>query len=137
MSASAEHIAASTGAQNIFKDLLTDEISITDSAHEQLKALVDGEDEVEAVRIFVMGGGCSGMTYSMTFATEKFEHDAVFEKNGLNVYVDAVALSYLKGVEIDYIQQPTGASFIFNNVFQSVGGAGTCGTCGSAGGGCA
>lgn len=120
----------------MFKSSLTDELTVTDLANEQLKALVDSEDEVEAVRIYVMGGGCGGMTYSMTFATERFDHDAVFEQNGLKVYVDPVALSYLKGVEIDFVQQPTGASFVFNNVFQATGGSGTCGSCGAAGGGC-
>lgn len=137
MSATAESMTTGVNDANVFKSQLTDEVSVTDEAAAQLKALVDSEEEVEAVRIFVMGGGCSGMTYSMTFAAERFDHDAVLEKDGLKIYVDAVALSYLKGVEIDYVQQPTGATFIFNNVFQSVGGSGTCGTCGSAGGGCA
>ena len=117
-----------------FKTNLTDEVTVTDSAHTQLKTLLDSEEEVEAVRIFVAGGGCSGMTYSMTFATERLDHDAVFEQDGLRIYVDAVALGYLEGVEIDYVAHATGASFVFNNVFQSVDGSGTCGSCGSAGG---
>ena len=40
-------------------------------------------------------------------------------------------------VEIDFVDRPAGASFVFNNVFASTGGSGTCGACGSAGGGCA
>lgn len=129
--------AVETGEQPTFKSVLTDEITVTGSAHAQLKALVDSEEEVEAVRIFVAGGGCSGMNYSMTFATEQFDHDAKFEQDGLMIYVDSVALSYLEGVEIDYVETPTGASFVFNNVFQSVGGSGGCSSCGSSGGGCA
>ena len=119
----------------VFKKNLTDELTVTDSARAQLKTLVDSEEEVEAVRIFVAGGGCGGMTYSMTFAAELLDHDAVFEQDGVQIYVDAVALGYLEGVEIDYVEHATGASFVFNNVFQSVGGSGTCGSCGSAGGG--
>ena len=133
MSEAQAAVAADTFAPTpLFKQVLTDELTVTDAAHAQLKSLVDSEEDVEAVRIFVAGGGCSGMTYSMTFATEQFEHDAVFEQAGLKVYVDAVALGYLEGVEIDYVEHATGASFVFNNVFQSVGGAGTCGGCGSA-----
>ena len=44
---------------------------------------------------------------------------------------------FLRGVEIDYVERPTGASFVFNNAFSMTGGSGTCGACGSAGGGCA
>ena len=54
-----------------------------------------------------------------------------------SIYVDAVALNYLRGVEIDYVERPTGASFVFNNAFAMTGGSGTCGACGAAGGGCA
>jgi iron-sulfur cluster insertion protein len=59
------------------------------------------------------------------------------ERDGLKLYVDAIALSYLRGAEIDYVDQSMGASFVFRNAFQAVGGAGTCSACGSAGGGCA
>ena len=41
--------------------------------------------------------------------------------DGFNIYVDSVAISYLKGVEIDYITRDTGATFVFNNVFKAVG----------------
>ena len=43
----------------------------------------------------------------------------------------------LEGAEIDYVSRPTGASFVFNNVFAATGGSGTCSACGAAGGGCA
>jgi iron-sulfur cluster insertion protein len=58
------------------------------------------------------------------------------EKQGFNLYVDAVAMNFLRGVEIDFVERPTGASFVFNNVFAATGGSGTCGACGAAGGGC-
>jgi len=48
-----------------------------------------------------------------------------------------VALNFLRGVEIDYVERRMGASFVFNNVFAATGGSGACGGCGSAGGGCA
>lgn len=123
----------------LFNKVISDEIKLSPTALEQMKALASAEPDIEGIRIFVAGGGCGGMTYSMTYATERNEHDAVLESDGLNVYVDAVALNFLEGVEIDFEEKPTGASFVFKNVFQAIGGGGTCGACGavSAGGGCA
>ncbi|MEA3412366.1 MAG: iron-sulfur cluster assembly accessory protein [Pseudomonadota bacterium] len=111
------------------------EINVTSTAMEQIQGLLSSEDDIEAVRIFVAGGGCGGMTYSMTFAPELYPHDSVLERDGVRIYVDAIALNYLDGVEIDFVESATGASFVFRNVFQAVGGGGTCGSCGMAGGG--
>ena len=107
-----------------------------DAAKQQLRTLftqVD-DDDVEAVRIFVSGGGCSGMTYGMTFTDRRSDLDRVLNEDGFDVYVDVVAMQYLQGVEIDYETRPMGDSFVFNNVFASTGGSGTCGGCGAAGG---
>jgi len=124
---------------SLYRDTLgTSEVNITPAAHEQLVRLFEDvdDDEVEAIRIFVSGGGCSGMTYGMTFADQRTPFDKVLEVDGYRVYVDSIALGYVKGVEIDYVSRPTGATFVFNNVFASTGGSGTCGKCGAAGGGC-
>lgn len=119
-----------------YKEQLTDEINITPSAKEKLLELLGSEEEINGVRIFVSGGGCGGMTYGMTFAEAPGAFDSVYENDGLTVYVDAVALNYLEGVEIDYVQQGLGASFVFKNVFAATGGSGACSACGAAGGGC-
>ena len=55
------------------------------------------DDDVEAVRVYVSGGGCGGMTYGMTFTDRKTRFDKVLTHDGLSLYVDAVALNYLKG----------------------------------------
>ncbi|WP_455206259.1 HesB/IscA family protein [Kaarinaea lacus] len=119
-----------------YKETLTNEINVTPAAREKLVELLNTEDEVNGVRIFVSGGGCGGMTYGMTFAEAPTPFDSVYQQDGLTVYIDAVALNYLEGVEIDYQQQGLGASFVFKNVFASTGGSGTCSACGAAGGGC-
>jgi len=119
----------------------TRDVTITDAAGEQLARLfkeVD-DDDIEAIRVYVAGGGCGGMTYGMTFTDRKSEYDKVLEGNGYLFYVDVVALNFLRGVEIDYATRDTGATFVFNNVFQTTGGSGLCGACGAAagsGGGC-
>jgi iron-sulfur cluster insertion protein len=76
------------------------------------------------------------MQYGMTFVEQPTQFDTVWESDGLKMYVDSVALSYLEGVEIDYQDQGGGASFVFKNVFMKTGGSGSCGGCGSSGGGC-
>ena len=120
-----------------FKTSLTDEIKVSPEAVEQLIAITEKEDDITGVRIFVSGGGCGGMTYGMTFVEQPNEFDCVLETNGMNIYVDAVALGFLEGVEIDFKTQGVNKSFVFKNVFANTGGAGTCGACGAAGGGCA
>ena len=118
------------------EDISPQEMSLTQEARSQLASLygqVD-DDEIEAIRIYVTGGGCSGMNYGMTFTDRRNLYDKIWKDTDFNIYVDAIALEYLKGVEIDYVERPTGASFVFNNVFSATGGSGTCGACGAAGG---
>jgi len=120
-----------------FNSRLSDEIKVSPEAIEQLIAITKDEDDVNGVRIFVSGGGCGGMSYGMTLVEQPGKYDCVLENDGLNLYVDAVALGFLEGVEIDYKTQGVNKSFVFKNVFAKSGGSGTCGACGAAGGGCA
>ena len=115
--------------------LSDDDLIITAPAREKLAGLIaDADDEISAIRIFVSGGGCSGMNYGMTFADQQSTLDSMVEgENGLKIFVDPVAQAYLKGAEIDFVDDGLSASFVFNNVFQAVGGSGACGGCGSGG----
>jgi len=115
------------------------DVSLTPAARAKMTELFSQaeDDDLQAIRVFVSGGGCGGMGYGMTFTDKQTEYDYTRQEEGFNVYVDAVALNYLRGVEIDYVERPTGASFVFNNAFAMTGGSGTCGACGAAGGGCA
>ena len=125
---------------NGFSPQLTEtDLALTATAREKMLELFSQveDDELKAIRVFVSGGGCGGMGYGMTFTDAQSEYDCIRKEEGFDVYVDAVALNFLRGVEIDYVDRPTGASFVFNNAFAITGGSGTCGACGSAGGGCA
>jgi iron-sulfur cluster insertion protein len=115
------------------------DVSLTAAARSKMVELFSQaeDDDMQAIRVFVSGGGCGGMGYGMTFTDKQTEYDYVRREEGFNVFVDAVALNFLRGVEIDYVERPTGASFVFNNAFAMTGGSGTCGACGAAGGGCA
>jgi len=120
-----------------FNHRISDQIKVTTEAQEQLQRLVDDEEDVVGVRIFVYGGGCGGMNYGITFVDAAKEQDCLLERGDLKVFVDPVALGFLAGVEVDYQTQGLNRSLVFRNVFQSIGGAGVCGSCGAAGGGCA
>ena len=129
-------------AEVMFQNSLTsDDVNITPAAQAKLAELVASESDITGIRIYVQGGGCSGMQYGMTFATDSHELDAVLDGDGFKVLIDTVALAYIRGVEIDYVEKKMGASFVFNNVFAATGGSGTCGGCGArtgpGGGGCA
>ena len=108
------------------------ELIVTESAKQKISSLVqDTNGEASAVRIYVTGGGCSGMNYGMTFAEKQEDIDSVMgDDNGFKLVVDPIALGFLGGAEVDYVDDGINASFVFNNVFQSVGGSGACGGCG-------
>jgi len=123
-----------------FDRQIKDQVKIFPKAEEQLSQLVANEEGIVGVRFFIYGGGCGGMSYGITFVEEPHEYDCFLEQGDLKVYVDAVALSFLEGVEVDFETEGLNRSLVFRNVFQSIGGAGVCGACGasgSGGGGCA
>ncbi|MCW8935053.1 MAG: iron-sulfur cluster assembly accessory protein [Gammaproteobacteria bacterium] len=115
-----------------FINTLTDEVKISPEAMNQLSAIIDQEPDASGIRIFVSGGGCSGMTYGMTLVEQPSKFDFVLEAEKLNLYVDSVALGYLTGVEVDYKTEGLNQSFVFKNVFAQTGGSGSCGGCGGA-----
>ena len=111
--------------------IVENELKLSPAAITQLGGLIkNADDSIEGIRIYVTGGGCSGMTYGMTYAEQIGDRDKVLDNDGVKVVVDAIALSYLKGCDIDYVEDGLNASFVFNNVFKSVGGSGSCGGCG-------
>ena len=122
------------GGPTFVQALSAREIQVSDAARDELARLLaqEQDDEVDGIRIYVSGGGCGGMNYGMAFATGASPFDKQLSMQGVDVYVDAVALAYLRGVEIDYVADDLGAKFIFKNAFQATGGSGTCGGCGAA-----
>ncbi|MDD9811629.1 MAG: iron-sulfur cluster assembly accessory protein [Gammaproteobacteria bacterium] len=110
------------------------DLQVTADAKRKITDLVQGTGgEAAAVRIYVSGGGCSGMNYGMTFAEQAEALDSTMNGgDGFQLVVDPVALGFLKGAEIDYVDDGINASFVFNNVFQAIGGSGACGGCGGA-----
>lgn len=114
-----------------------DELSLTSPAQGKMIELIGQvEEEIKGIRVYATPGGCSGISFGMTFTDQLNDNDSTLKCEGFDVIVDADTMQYLRGVEIDYVDRGDGnASFVFNNL-QPVGDSG-CGTCGSSqGGGC-
>ena len=128
---------ATGGGSDIFQSSLTvNDLEVTQAAQDKLHEIITQTDEdVSAIRIYISGGGCGGMSYGMTFTDEKNDFDTALQFDGFKILVDVVALNYLKGAQIDYVQEVGRERFVFNNVFAETGGSGVCGGCGAAGGG--
>jgi iron-sulfur cluster assembly protein len=106
-----------------------DGLSLTEPAVRRVRALLAKEGlspETGALRLGVIGGGCSGMSYSMTLDTRARENDHIFAFDGVRVFVDPKSFVYLKGLTLDYeetlIRQ--GFNYINPNATRSCG----CGT---------
>ena len=111
-----------------------EDMRLTATAQVKLAELQsEAEGDIAAIRVFVSGGGCGGMTYGMTYTDRITPYDSVVSGPGFTLAVDTVALNYLRGCEIDFSSDTLNPSFVFNNVFKSVGGSGTCGGCGGGG----
>jgi iron-sulfur cluster insertion protein len=111
------------------------DLTLTAPAQEKMGELFSQvDDNVRGVRVFATPGGCSGVSFGMTFTDSINDNDGVLECGGFKVVVDDGTLAYLRGVEIDFVERgESGSTFVFNNLPQTGGG---CGTCGSSGGGC-
>jgi iron-sulfur cluster insertion protein len=102
-------------------------ITVTEQAVAKLKDILAEENNPELkLRVFVQGGGCSGMSYGFTLDESQNEDDWDLEVSGVKVLVDSMSGGYLQGAEIDYKEDQYGATFSINNPSAQT----TCG-CGS------
>ncbi len=67
------------------------------------------------LRVFVQGGGCSGLSYGMAFEDHAEDGDEIIEQNGVKVYVDQISAMYLGGSVIDYTESLMGGGFKIEN----------------------
>jgi len=91
-------------------------VNLTANAIAKVKEIMAQQNPVPAgLRIGVVGGGCSGFSYSMSFENAAGLMDKVFDMDGLKVYVDATSVMYLNGCTVDYVETLEGAGFKFEN----------------------
>jgi len=90
-------------------------INVTPKAVEKVKEIMAQQTPLPGgLRVAVVGGGCSGFSYSMQFDTPTAQ-DKTLEVDGLKVFVDPMSLMYLDGCEVDYVETLEGSGFKFNN----------------------
>ncbi len=93
----------------------TTTISMTASAADKVRELLTQENDPSlGLRIFVAGGGCSGLQYGMTLDEEQ-EGDTSISMEGFKVLVDEMSYGYISGSEVDYVDSLMGAGFTVNN----------------------
>ena len=99
----------------------------TDAAARKVDELIRGEGNPKLMlRVFVQGGGCSGLQYGFEFDEEMQDGDTCVENLGVKLLIDPMSVQYLMGAEIDYREGLDGAQFVIRNPNAST----TCG-CGS------
>ena len=87
-----------------------------ESAVTKLKEiLVEENNPALKLRIFVQGGGCSGMQYGFSLDEEQTDEDFVFDNEGVKVLVDSMSFQYLQGATIKYRDDLMGANFVIDN----------------------
>ena len=101
--------------QNTQSAIETKVINMTPAAAEKVRELLKQENDPSiGLRIFVAGGGCSGLQYGMTLDEEQ-EGDTAVSMGDFNVLVDDMSLGYITGSEVDYVDSLMGAGFTVNN----------------------
>lgn len=92
------------------------DIVLSERASAKVRALLGAEGKPALkLRVFITGGGCSGFSYGFTFDEEVAEDDAVVERDGVTLLVDALSYQYLMGSEVDYEEGLQGAQFVVAN----------------------
>jgi iron-sulfur cluster assembly accessory protein len=91
-------------------------ISLTTSAEGKLRELLNARNiPTHGLRVFVAGGGCSGLQYGMAFEADPREFDTVVDQNGVRLFVDPTSMMYLGGASIDFVDSLMGGGFKIEN----------------------
>ena len=91
-------------------------IKLSDNAANRIKEIMSkAESSAIGVRVGVKSGGCAGMSYVMEYAKESKKNEEVIEDKGVKVFIDANAVMYLLGTEMDYKTDKFSSQFVFKN----------------------
>lgn len=99
------------------EELKTTPITLTEKAATEVKSLLDEQGKTDAaLRVWVAGGGCSGLSYGMAIDDGQPEsEDQVFEHQGVRIFVDGLSLKYMTGSVVDYVEDVLGGGFKIDN----------------------
>jgi iron-sulfur cluster assembly accessory protein len=90
-------------------------VTITDAAAVKIKELMPEGDAEYALRMRVVGGGCSGLQYQMGLEEEPGDNDKVLTSNGIKLFIDMKSALYLTGTEVDYVNGLMESGFKITN----------------------
>jgi iron-sulfur cluster assembly accessory protein len=90
-------------------------VTVSVRAAKRIVEILRAEPACAMLRVAVTGGGCSGFQYNFVLESDRLEDDLVIERDGAVVLVDLVSLDFLKGAEIDFVDDLIGAAFKVNN----------------------
>ena len=91
-------------------------VQLTEKAVGKVKEILSSQEPRPAgLRIAVVGGGCSGFSYSMAFENQPNMLDKTYTYDDLKVFIDQASLLYLDGVNVDYVETLEGSGFKFEN----------------------
>jgi iron-sulfur cluster assembly accessory protein len=92
------------------------QITLTPFAAQAVSDLLTNRNLLDySLRVFVQGGGCSGLQYGMALDNRVHDTDLILEQHGVKVLVDEVSIKYLDGATIDYVDEPSGSGFKITN----------------------
>ena len=91
-------------------------IKLSDNAAKRIKEIMSMEmPKTIGVRVAVKSGGCAGMSYVMEYTKKINPNDEIIEDKGVKLFIDAAAVMYLLGTEMDYKKEEFSSTFVFNN----------------------
>ncbi|HEX7485735.1 MAG TPA: iron-sulfur cluster insertion protein ErpA [Vicinamibacterales bacterium] len=85
------------------------------AASKIMELLAEESKQDSGLRVFVQGGGCSGFQYGLMIEESPGATDRIFESNGVKLYVDPISVRYLKGAEVDFVDNVAGGGFTIRN----------------------
>lgn len=90
-------------------------IAVTPKAVQKIRATFEKMGVVGGLRLGVLGGGCSGLSYQFKFDTQPRPKDRVFDFDGVRIFIDPKSILYLHGLTLDYKESLMQSGFVFEN----------------------
>lgn len=94
---------------------MTSPVTLTERAAKRISEIAAGDPATPLLRVSVEGGGCSGFQYKFDLVDNMAADDLVLERSGATVLIDPVSVEYMKGSEIDFVDDLMGAAFKIKN----------------------
>lgn len=91
-------------------------VNLSDKAADKIELLVSEEMNPKLkLRVYIIGGGCSGFQYGFSFEEETADGDVIIDKNGVQLIIDPMSFPYLIGSTVDYLEDLQGSRFVISN----------------------